>query len=111
MTEEKCPCCGRHCSLDDLHCDRGREYVKTGVIPERKDDHKKDENKKHVSKEEYDALSVEDRIIFNLSNVGRALSHHGENIKDNVLNGLDDNERASLLALLEKMAQNSPHKH
>ena len=108
MTEEKCPCCGRHCSLDDLHCDRGRKYVRTGVIPEKKG---KDDHKKRVTKEEYDALSVEDKIIFNLSSVGRALGHHGDSIKDNVLKGLDENEKASLLALLEKIAKNSLHKH
>ena len=108
MTEEKCPCCGRHCSLDDLHCDRGREYVRTGIIPEKKE---KDDHKKRVTKKEYDALSVEDKIIFNLSSVGRALGHHGDSIKDNVLKGLDENEKASLLALLEKIAKNSPHKH
>lgn len=32
--KKKCPCCGRHCDLDDLHCGRGREYLHTGVIPE-----------------------------------------------------------------------------
>ena len=28
-----------------------------------------------------------------------------------LLKGLDENEKASLLALLEKIAKNSPHKH
>ena len=56
-------------------------------------------------------MSVEDKIIFNLSSVGRALDHHGDSIKDNVLKILDENEKASLLALLEKIAKNSPHKH
>ncbi len=39
MEEEKkvCPCCGRHCDLTNPSCERGREYAKTGVIPERKD--------------------------------------------------------------------------
>ena len=36
MTEKKnCPCCGRHCPMDDLHCGRGEEYARTGVIPPR----------------------------------------------------------------------------
>ena len=34
-----CPCCGRHCDLSEPHCDRGREYLRTGVIPERKPGH------------------------------------------------------------------------
>lgn len=29
-----CPCCGRHCSLDEPHCHRGEEYRRTGEIPE-----------------------------------------------------------------------------
>jgi DNA-binding MarR family transcriptional regulator len=24
-----CPCCKRHCSLDDLHCNKGKVYVKS----------------------------------------------------------------------------------
>ena len=34
MQEELCPCCGRHCPLTDPHCDRGREYAKTGLSTE-----------------------------------------------------------------------------
>lgn len=42
MTEMKnCPCCGRHCPMDDLHCGRGQEYARTGVIPPR------DPNREH----------------------------------------------------------------
>lgn len=33
MENETCPCCGRHCPLTEPHCERGREYAKTGVIP------------------------------------------------------------------------------
>ena len=36
-TENLCPCCGRHCDLSEPSCDRGREYLRTGVIPERTD--------------------------------------------------------------------------
>lgn len=35
MENKTCPCCGRHCSLDDPHCERGVQYAKTGIIPER----------------------------------------------------------------------------
>lgn len=35
MENKICPCCGRHCSLDDPHCERGERYAQTGVIPER----------------------------------------------------------------------------
>jgi len=38
MEENKnvCPCCGRHCDLSAPSCERGEEYKRTGVIPERK---------------------------------------------------------------------------
>lgn len=35
MENKICPCCGRHCSLDNPHCERGEQYARTGVIPER----------------------------------------------------------------------------
>ena len=38
-TTNTCPCCPRHCDLSAPNCDRGREYLRTGVIPERKGDH------------------------------------------------------------------------
>ena len=31
-----CPCCGKHCDLSAPGCGRGEEYLRTGVIPERK---------------------------------------------------------------------------
>ena len=38
MDENKnlCPCCGKHCDLSAPGCERGEEYLRTGVIPERK---------------------------------------------------------------------------
>lgn len=37
MEEKKnvCPCCDRHCELSAPSCERGEEYARTGVIPER----------------------------------------------------------------------------
>ena len=31
-----CPCCGKHCDLSAPNCERGEEYARTGVIPEKK---------------------------------------------------------------------------
>lgn len=36
MIGKLCPCCGRRCYMDELKCERGREYAKTGVIPPRR---------------------------------------------------------------------------
>ena len=38
MQNEFCPCCGRHCSLNNPNCERGAEYAKTGNIPPRNKD-------------------------------------------------------------------------
>lgn len=34
--ENQCPCCGKHCDLSAPKCERGEEYLRTGVIPPRK---------------------------------------------------------------------------
>lgn len=52
MTENnQCPCCGRHCDLNEPHCERGREYARTGVIPERTEGH--EEHGEHDAHGEY----------------------------------------------------------
>lgn len=33
--KEFCPGCGRHCDLSNPNCGKGREFAKTGVLPER----------------------------------------------------------------------------
>lgn len=43
-----CPCCGRHCDLSEPHCDRGREYLRTG-------------------------MNKEDKLILNLRDIGHMI--------------------------------------
>ena len=32
--EKNCPGCSRNCELSNPHCERGKEYARTGVLPE-----------------------------------------------------------------------------
>lgn len=63
-----CPGCKEHCDLDDLHCEVGREFVRSGKILQ--DTFK---NKKHHGKsmEYYQQNSMEDKLIINI----REISH------------------------------------
>ena len=42
-----CPCCGKHCDLSAPSCERGEEYVRTGVIPEGKGHGEHDHHSEH----------------------------------------------------------------
>lgn len=67
--KELCPCCGRHCDLKEPHCERGEEYIRTGIIPERK--HDKGRPSKEERQAHYQAADIQDKLIINL----RDLSH------------------------------------
>lgn len=73
MTENQtCPCCGRHCPMNDLHCGRGREYASTGIVPPRDHGQGGDDHRHR-----YHALDERDKLIWNLRDIGhtvRALS-------------------------------------
>lgn len=74
MTEKNiCPCCGRHCDLSASNCERGREYLRTGVIPERH---------AHAHREKYfrgqrlahdHATDINDKLVINLRELGHVL--------------------------------------
>lgn len=34
-TKKNCPGCSRNCELSAPHCERGAEYARTGVLPEK----------------------------------------------------------------------------
>lgn len=66
MSETKyCPCCGRHCDLKEPHCGRGEEYLRTGVIPERRHFHGRPEN--------YKSMDMDNKLIINLRNMGHMI--------------------------------------
>lgn len=80
-----CPCCGRHCDLNEPHCDRGREFLRTGVIPERRGghDHNHDHDHSHGREhgcgdrsrrlEAYEAMDKDSKLIINLRDMGHTV--------------------------------------
>lgn len=63
-----CPGCERHCNLGELHCGRGEEYRRTGIMAGQR------QGKKHFHETRmthYHAADMNDRLIINL----RDLSH------------------------------------
>lgn len=82
MTETKyCPCCGRHCDLSEPRCERGREYLRTGMAahPEHGHwDHGRPGQGRHGGRsvrgtEEYAAMDTDAKLIVNLREMGRRL--------------------------------------
>lgn len=72
MTEKNvCRCCGRHCDLDTPHCERGKEYARTGVVIQKGCD--LDTVEKKGPDVDYDALDVDQRLILNLRDLGHKI--------------------------------------
>ncbi len=112
MLKHLCPCCGRHCYLDEVQCERGTEYRETGVIPPRKPrpDGNGERKKPSEKKMQYLALDRDGRLLWNLREMGdtmRALEEVGE---CDPLSCLRDEDKADLLMLLEKLKHSWHHK-
>ncbi|MBQ8641110.1 MAG: hypothetical protein IJ480_02740 [Clostridia bacterium] len=111
MLKHLCPCCGRHCYLDDLQCERGMEYAQTGVIPPRrpKPDGNGEKRQMPEKKRQYLALDRDGKLIWNLRELGAALSET-ETDAEMQLACLREEDRADLLMLLEKLKHSLHHK-
>lgn len=86
-----CPCCGRHCSADNLSCSRGKAYF--GQETE-KDHHAKGRNE----------LSIKDETIMLMLKCGHLL-HHGLRERaehEDILQFLSREEKNELTVLLQK---------
>lgn len=97
MLEHLCPCCGRHCYLDNPNCARGEEYAKTGVIPPREHKHgerKRDESKALAHKHRYHTLDRKNKLIWNLRDIGYTLrtAFEGKGSQSRILIVLLENE-------------------
>lgn len=113
MLKHLCPCCGRHCYLDELQCERGVEYKETGVIPPRKPrPHGNGEGKKPSERKmQYLALDREGKLIWNLREMGNMIDSL-ENADGNELFAcLREEDRADLLILLEKIKHDLYHRY
>lgn len=75
MLKHLCPCCGRHCYLEQPNCERGAEYAKTGVIPPRthKPDGKRDGKKPSEHKKRYHTLDQDNKLIWNIRDMGQVI--------------------------------------
>lgn len=76
MEENKntCPCCGRHCPLNDVQCERGRNFIETGEIPERtkQKEHRHHDGHQHDHHKE---MSTNEHISRMLGKCGHILRH------------------------------------
>lgn len=66
-----CPCCGRHCNLNEPHCNRGKEYIRTGIIVQ--SEYTNDHSKKVFDNEQYNLLDMDNRLIMNLRDSGHRI--------------------------------------
>lgn len=97
--ENTCPCCGRRCPVDDLHCDRGREHF--GTQGESRGAHGAHES--HGSHGPHESRS-EGKALMLLRKCGHFLHHSGDAVGDpaQLLSVLTEEERTQLETLLEK---------
>lgn len=103
MTQENiCPGCGRRCDLSAPHCDRGKEYSRTGKMPEQK--HKGDSHHEaYIS--HYDAADINDKIIMNIRNISCMMRflYEGKASQKRILIILKEAERMTQRDLTERL--------
>lgn len=103
MAEKKvCPGCGRHCSLENLHCGKGEEYLRTGELPHAAP--KKDTCRASHS-EHFHALSTNDRLIHNLRDLAHIMrsQYEGKASQKRILIILNESEEITQRDLTERL--------
>ncbi|MGN1343914.1 MAG: MarR family winged helix-turn-helix transcriptional regulator [Traorella sp.] len=105
MSENVCPCCGRHCNVDDLHCDRGREYARTGVIPERKDHEGRHHEGKHHHRKDLKDMNETMKLVHNFREICHVIHHHsqGKGSQQRILIILNETNEISQKDLTERL--------
>lgn len=100
--KEVCPHCENHCSEDEIRCRRGAGYF--GNEPQGA--HKGHEGRGgHDSQFDLKNATTEDKILLSMRKCGHYL-HHGGHENVDFLNALSDEEKQTLLSLLEKVSGN-----
>ena len=81
MGKEKCPCCHRHCSVDELSCGRGIE---------------------HFGKQDVNSApkTLNEQVIMDLRKCGHMLHHNRDLNANNILNSFSEDELNKLHELL-----------
>lgn len=103
MEESKyCPCCGRHCDLNQPHCERGEEYARTGVIVEGMHHHNK---KNFHNMKDYDTLDIDNKLIINLRDLahGMRFLYEGKGSQKRILIILNEAGSMTQRELTEKL--------
>lgn len=77
MLNNLCPCCGRHCDLENPSCERGRTYAKTGVIPNHEHTFKGDKPMEE-QKKRYLSLDQNNKLIWNIRDLGHTIRQIAE---------------------------------
>ena len=110
-TTKNCPGCSRNCELSAPHCERGVEFAKTGVLPE-KHGHGSMGHLQFEKKEQQLVMKYLHHAVGVADNGGIAQ----ENAAD-MFSVLTEEETIQLAGLLEKlsdhwieMAPNKPHR-
>lgn len=122
MLKHLCPCCNRHCYLDDVQCERGEQYAATGVIPPRKPKPEGSQEKKPHSemKKIYRSLDQDSKLVWMLRRMGstaQALAWDAQCEPDEMSQKensklfacLRAEDRKDLLMLLEKVSHSWHH--
>lgn len=105
MLNEMCPGCAHHCYLDAAHCERGKAYAATGVLPPRRPHPERGDRKPNARKMQYFALDQQGKLIWSIRELADMLSSAGEGL----FACLKEEDRASLLMLLEKVRMEQLH--
>ena len=97
-----CPGCGRHCDLSTPHCDKGREFAKTGVLPEY--NHKKEEHH-GMRMLHYHSEDINDKLIINLRNINHMMrmQYEGKSSQKRILIILNESGTLTQKELTERL--------
>ncbi len=104
MSETKsniCPCCPKGCDLSAPRCGRGEEYLRTGVVPEKRNRNHHEEHQ-HPN---YEEMGIDEKLFALLGKLGR-MGHGGFNGKSSqnrILHILSNSECMTQRELTEQL--------
>lgn len=111
MLKHLCPCCGRHCYLDEPRCERGIQYRENGVIPPRKQKPDGENKKPSEKKMKYLALDREGKLTWNLREMGNLINSLEDINVNELFACLREEDRDDFLMLLEKVKHDWLHRY
>lgn len=97
-----CPGCGRHCDLNEPHCGRGEEYLRTGEILESR----QGKGRYHEMRmAHYRYADLNDKLIINLRDLGHIMrsQYEGKASQKRILMILNESETITQRDLTERL--------